>query len=199
MAPQLMVTKGPSERGEPEVDDVEPVVEILAEVAGADLLLQVAVGRGDDADVDLLRLALADALELALLEHPQQLDLQLGAHAGDFVEEDGAAVGGLEAAGLVLDGPGERPLDVAEQLALQQALGQRPAVDPHVGAVGPPAEAVQGAGDHLLAGAGLAHQQHAGRRRRHPPGQPVHLAHGRRRADDAGQFVVGPCPVRGVR
>ena len=59
-----------------------------------------------------------------LLQDAQQLDLQLGAHAGDFVEEDGAAVGRLETAGLVVDGPGERSLDVAEQLAFEQALGE---------------------------------------------------------------------------
>ena len=79
-----------------------------------------------------------------LLQDAQQLDLQLGAHAGDFVEEDRAAVGRLEAAGLVVDGAGERPLDVAEQLALQQALAEGAAVDADVGAVGARAEAVDG-------------------------------------------------------
>ena len=46
-----------------------------------------------------------------------------------------AGVGGLEPAGPVVDGAGERALDVAEQLALQQALGQGPAVDADVGPV----------------------------------------------------------------
>src|SRR5262249_45227425 len=46
-----------AERRQVDVDDVEPVVEVLAEASPADLLLEDAVGRGDDPDVDLLRLA----------------------------------------------------------------------------------------------------------------------------------------------
>ena len=81
-------------------DDVEPVVEVLAEVARRDLLLEVAVGRGDQAHVDLDRLDAADALELALLERAQQLHLHLDRDLADLVEEQRAAVGQLEAAGL---------------------------------------------------------------------------------------------------
>ena len=99
-------------------------------------------------------------------------------------------MGRLEPAGLVIDRPGERPLDVAEQLALQQALAQGAAVDADVGAVGPRAELVDGAGDQLLAGAGLAHQQHAGPRRGHQPRQPVHPPHGGAVAHDTGQRGV---------
>ena len=47
----------------------------------------------------------------------------------DLVEEEGAAVGELEAAGTGADGAGERPLLVPEQLALEQGGGDRGAVD----------------------------------------------------------------------
>ena len=47
----------------------------------------------------------------------------------DLIEEDGAAVGGLEAALVVGHGAGEGALDVAEEFGLQQRLGQRAAVD----------------------------------------------------------------------
>ena len=47
----------------------------------------------------------------------------------DLVEEQRAAVGDLEHALLVRHRAGERALDVAEQLALQQVLAQRVAVD----------------------------------------------------------------------
>ena len=59
----MMSTSSPRSRsgGQPEVDDVEAVVEVLAERAALDLLFEDAVGRGDDADVDLLGLAVADA------------------------------------------------------------------------------------------------------------------------------------------
>ena len=114
--------------------DVEPVVQVLAEPAGLDLVEQVAVGRGDDPGVDLLGVGVADPLELPLLQDAEQLDLELGRGAVDLVEEDAAGVRGLEPAGPVVDGAGERPLDVAEQLALEQALGQGAAVDADVGA-----------------------------------------------------------------
>ena len=79
---------------------VEAVVEILAEPAGLDLLLEVAVGGGDEAHVDVDGLDAADALELALLQRAQQLHLHLDRDLADLVEEEGAAVGQLEAAGL---------------------------------------------------------------------------------------------------
>ena len=79
--------------------------------------------------VDADRLRVADALELVLLQHAQQLDLQLGRGGVDFVEKDRAGVGGLEPAGAIGDGPGERTADVAEQFAFQQAFAQRAAID----------------------------------------------------------------------
>ena len=58
---------------------------------------------------------------LPLLEDAEQLDLQGGRGGVDLVEEDGAAVGGEEVALLVADGAGEGALDVAEELAFEQA------------------------------------------------------------------------------
>src|SRR5438132_11894873 len=50
-----------------DVDDVEPVEEVVAELLLLDLPLQVFVGRADDADVDLDRERRADPFDLALL------------------------------------------------------------------------------------------------------------------------------------
>ena len=109
-------------------DHGEPEEEVLAEAALLDLLLEVLVGGGDDAHVHLDRLLRADALDLALLQHPQHLGLGAQAHVADLVEEDRALVGQLELADLLLGRPGERALLVAEQLALDQLLGDRGAV-----------------------------------------------------------------------
>ena len=51
----------------------------------------------------------ADAMEDAGLEHAQQLDLHLGRHLGDFVEEERAARGALEVADLPLHAPVKLP------------------------------------------------------------------------------------------
>ena len=90
-----------AQRRQVQVDDVEPVVEVLAEAARLDLLLEVAVGRGDDADVDRLGLGVADAEDDPLLQRAQELHLQRERHLADLVEEQRAAVGRLELARLV--------------------------------------------------------------------------------------------------
>ena len=55
--------------------------------------------------------------------------MQLGAGRVYFVEKDRAGVRRLESAGAIVDRAGERPANVAEQFAFQQAFGQRPAID----------------------------------------------------------------------
>src|SRR5690606_537606 len=70
-----------------------------------------------------------------------------------------AAVGAGEGAAAGLHRPGEGALDVAEQLALDQALGQGAAVEGDEGAAGASAGSVDPPGGDLLAGAGLALEQ----------------------------------------
>ena len=69
--------------------------------------------------------------DLAVLQRAQQLRLHLRPHVADLVEEQRAAVRRLEQAALGRDGAGERAPGVAEQLGLEQRLGQRRAVDRH--------------------------------------------------------------------
>ena len=80
-----------AQRRHGERDAVQPKVEVLAERAARDLGLEVAVGGGDEAHVDLPRPHAADARDLARLEHAQQLRLQRQRQLADLVEEDGAA------------------------------------------------------------------------------------------------------------
>lgn len=54
---------------------MEPVVKIFAKGSAIHFLLQVAVRGGDDANIDAEGRFAADALELALLENPQELAL----------------------------------------------------------------------------------------------------------------------------
>jgi hypothetical protein len=84
----------------------------------------------------LTGLVAADAVDLALLDGAQQLGLQAGVHLADFVQQQGAAVGFLELADAAGDGAGEGALLVAEQLALEQVLGDGGAVDADEGPVG---------------------------------------------------------------
>ena len=151
-----------AQRRHVERDHVEPVVEILAEAARGDLLLEILVGRGDHAHVDLDRLGAADALEAVLLQDAQHLGLRHQAHVGDLVEEDRAAVRELELAALLRERAGEGALLVAEQLGLDQLLGHRGAVHLDERALAALALQVDLARDELLAGAVLAGDQHPG-------------------------------------
>ena len=75
-----------------------------------------------------VRLA-ADALEPALLRARAAASPAARAELADLVEEQRAAVGQLEPAALRSPAPGERALLVTEQLALEQGLAERGAVD----------------------------------------------------------------------
>jgi len=71
--------------------DIQPVPQIFPESAFGDLLLQIAIGGGDDADIDFDRAGAAHALELAILDHAQQLRLQFQRQFADFIQKEGGA------------------------------------------------------------------------------------------------------------
>ena len=142
-----------AQRRHPDREHVEAVVEVLAELAVLDQLDHVAVGRRDQAEVDLDRLLGADRIDLAFLQRAQQLHLRVERQLADLVEEQRAAVGFLELADALVDGAGERALLVAEQDALDEVLGDGAAVDGDERLAGALALALDGAGDQLLADA----------------------------------------------
>ena len=126
----------------------------------------------------------AQPLELALLQHAQDLGLGHRREVGDLVEEQRAAVGQLEPALLAPGGAGEGALLVAEQLGLEQRLGQRRAVDGHERPAPPRRALVDGARHALLARAALALDEHGGRAVGHLVDQRHHPAEGGAGADD---------------
>ena len=142
-------------------EDVQPVEQVLAErCPRAIALLEVAVRGGDDRAFDGDRRRAAEPLDLPLFEHAQQLDLDVERQLADLVEEDRRVVGQLEAADLPRERAGERALLAAEQLALDQRRRDRRAVDADHRPAAPRAALVDLRGEQLLAGAGLAEQQH---------------------------------------
>ena len=118
-----------AQRRQLDADHVQPVEQVLAEAAVLHLALQVDVGGGDDAHVDLDRLHAAEAHELAFLHHAQQLGLRLDRDVADLVEEDAALVGEVEQALLRIDRAGERALDVPEQRGFEQVGRQVARID----------------------------------------------------------------------
>src|SRR5436190_5436587 len=118
-----------AQRRDVDREDVQAVVEVVAEALLLDQPGQVAVRRGDQADVDLDRPGAADTLELLLLEDPEELRLELEGDLADLVEEERAAMGHLEASDLLRDGPGEGAALVAEELALEKPRRDGRAID----------------------------------------------------------------------
>ena len=94
----------------------------------------------------------------------------------------------LEQPRLVVGGAGERAAHVAEQLALEQRLDHRRAVDGDEAAVAARAGAMQRAGDQLLAGAGLAGDQRRPHVRRQAADQREQVLHQRAAADHAAEL-----------
>ena len=84
------------ERGHLDVHHVQPVIQVLAELALGEQLLQVAVGGGDDPHVHRQCLRAAYGADQPLLQHAQQLDLEPKRHVADLIEHERAAVGGHE-------------------------------------------------------------------------------------------------------
>ena len=86
------------QRRQVDLDGVEPEEQVLAEPPGGDLGAQVGVGGREDPHVDRAGAGIADPLQLAALEHAEQPGLLAQGQVRDLVEEEGAAVGHLEAA-----------------------------------------------------------------------------------------------------
>src|SRR5262249_5763255 len=110
--------------------------------------------------IDLDRLGPSETLELLLLEHAQQLRLQLERDLANLVEEQRPAVRHLEAPDLLRDGARECAALVAEELAFEESCRNGRAVDLHEGTLAALAALVDGACHELLARAGLAEDEY---------------------------------------
>src|SRR5262249_7373083 len=110
-------------------NDVQPVVEILPKRALLERGAQILVGGGKDPNVNLQRFRSAQPLELAVLQDMEQLDLNGAGNIADFIQKDRSLVRQLKAPGLGVVGSCKRALLVAKQLAFQQILRYRGAID----------------------------------------------------------------------
>src|SRR5207237_3872648 len=156
-----------AQRRQLDCEDVQAVIEVFPQLAVADSIRRIHVRRRDDADIDRLLLAAAEPPERPLLQHPQQLHLRRGLHLRNLVEKQRAAVRELEDAGAPIVRAGERALLVPEDLALEQRLRNRGAIDRDERKRRSLAQLVNRLRDELLAGSRFAPDQHrcVGRRR----------------------------------
>jgi hypothetical protein len=117
-----------SEWRDDNLDDAQPVEQVAAEPAFRDLLDEIAVGRGDHANVYRPEPVPADAPDLSLLENAEELHLHRQRDFAYFVEQEGSAVRFFENPRAVQQGTCECTSCVPEQLALEKTLDDGPAI-----------------------------------------------------------------------
>src|SRR5688572_26296562 len=152
--------------------------------------LDIAVRRGQDANVDLEHLVAAHPLDLPLLQHAKELRLHRERHITHLVEEQRAAARALKLPAALLCRARERSRLVAEHLALDKLARDGGAV--HLLERTPRAlgRGVDRPRDELLAGAPLARDEHSGARPRRPRDLLAELDH---RAALADKLSDLPC------
>ena len=150
-----------SQRRQAKADDVQAEEQVFPEPPGRDFGGQVSVAGCKDANVDPHRRRTAESVDLTLLHRTQQLGLQPDVHLANLVEQERAAVRSFELAQTASHGPAESALLVAEQLAFQQVLGDRGAVQGDKWPRRPARAPVNVPGEDFLARAALAGDEDA--------------------------------------
>ena len=159
------------------------MVKVVAEHLLLAQVLEVFVGGGDHADVQVQDTLAAHALDLRVIEEAQQLRLGRQAQVADFVKEHGAAIGLLQLAHPGRARARERALLVTKELALDEVTGNCRAIDGDKRPRRPHALQVNRTRDQFLAHAALAGDKHARRSRRHAPDDAPDPPHPGRLAD----------------
>ena len=163
-----------------QANDVQAVVQVLAEQALAHALLEILVRRRDDAHVRLDRLVAADAVERRRPPARAAGASAVGRHVADLVEEQRAAFGLLEAAAPLRCAPVNAPRSWPNSSHSSRSFGIAAVLIAMNGLRRARAVLVQRARDQLLAGARFAGDQHrrrstakGGRSRGTPPASPA--------------------------
>src|SRR5689334_18056510 len=151
-----------AQRRQAYADDVQPIIQVFAELTFFDQLFQVHVGSSNDADVDLDFLHSTQMHELAVLEHAQDLGLRIESHGADLIQEERAFVGNFEQALFGGDGAGECTFYMAEEGRFEEFGWHRSGIYGNEGPILARRIRMNGLGDQLLSRAAISLDQHRG-------------------------------------
>jgi len=126
-----------AKRGDRQMDDVQPLVQVESELMVGDHLFEVSVCGRDDADVHFIFPVTANGENFSFLQNPQNLWLKGEGQFRDFIKEDGSAIRGAEIPLTIFGGPGEGAFHVAKKLAFGERACDGGAVDTDEGIFGP--------------------------------------------------------------
>src|SRR6188474_3064387 len=110
---------------------IQPVIKIRTKGAFAYRFSEIAIGCGNNADIDVDSSTTAHLFKLAFFKHSQQLGLQVERQLTNFVEENGAAVSNFKTSRPSSPGTGKRTFLMTKQLTLDQWSGKCGAIDFH--------------------------------------------------------------------
>ena len=96
-------------------DRVDAVVKIFAEVAARDFLIELAIGRRDQTNINFDRIFSADAEDFTFLNEAKKFRLDTGAQFTDFVQEESSAVCGFSETDFTSVSARERAFLVTEE------------------------------------------------------------------------------------
>ena len=157
-----------TQRRQLERDGIDAVEQILPEASLFDLFFQIPIRGRNEAHIHVHVARGADRLDLALLQHAQQLRLHGRGKLADLVEHERAPVRLREESATRLHGPRERATGVPEQLRLRQVRRDRGAVEAHQRPRRAAALGVDERGDQLLPRSRLAADEERDVLGRHP-------------------------------
>jgi hypothetical protein len=152
------------ETGNMHGQNIEPVIQVQAELVFLYLFFKVFVGGSNDAHIHPDAFLASHAGDGIFLEYPQEFDLHVNGHFANFVKKEGAFIRQLKFAwSPAFAGPGESSFFIAKQFALYQVVGYGPAVDSYKGCIPPLAFIVEGLCEDFLTGtAGTGYQYGGG-------------------------------------
>ena len=132
MASQRKDIFGPlPQRNQIDWKDGNSIVEVLAECLFGHAFAQFGVGGCDDAHIHADNVRPAQPLNLAFLQHAQELGLHAKRKFSNLIQKQRSAMCGVDAPNPGLEGSGERSAGVTEKFRLQEGFGDRRAVDRH--------------------------------------------------------------------
>ena len=148
------------DRRQTQFQDLQTVIQVGTEPAVGHRLLQIRIGRGDQAQVGEAFGRITEGLVRTVLQQAQQPRLQFQRQVADFIEKQRAAVGlGCQPDAIAV-GTAEGATGMAKELALENRLGNGRDVHAHQFPGSASTLVVQAPCEQLFAGAGFAGHQH---------------------------------------
>ena len=154
--------------------------------------------RGDEAHIGTLGAGAAQKLKSLVLQQPQQLHLHRQGEVANLIEKERASGRQLYPARFPRRGAGEGTFLVAEELGLEQRLGEGGAMHLDEGALGPPRQSVEEVGGDVFAHAAFPAEKHGGVSRGDTPQKRQGFLHRRRNGHQPLLAGIGPTRFLGL-